>query len=72
MQDICPSTEKNRHIYLRLLHEACLALGGEHKLAAHLGVAVKEVEAWLSGASLPPDRIFLACLDIVQAKPRRV
>jgi hypothetical protein len=66
MQDICPSAAKDHHIYLRVLHDACVALGGEHKLALHLGVPVEEVDAWLKGASIPPDRVFLACLDIVQ------
>jgi DNA-binding transcriptional regulator YdaS (Cro superfamily) len=71
MQDICPSTAKNDHIYLRVLHDACKALGGEHKLALHLGVSVEEVEAWLMGKAMPPDQVFLACLDIVQVPPRR-
>ena len=70
MQDICPSTAKDSHIYLRLLHEACKALGGEHKLAAHLGVSVAQVEDWLQGRGKPPDQIFLDCLDIVQGGAR--
>ena len=71
MQDICPSTAKNDHIYLRVLHDACKTLGGEHQLARHLGVAVEEVERWLKGEAMPPDRVFLACLDLLQVKPRR-
>lgn len=71
MQDICPSGAKDNHIYIRVLHEACKALGGEHKLALHLGVNVEEVEAWLQGRGLPPDPVFLACLDIVERAPRR-
>jgi DNA-binding transcriptional regulator YdaS (Cro superfamily) len=70
MQDVCPSTAKDNHIYLRMLHEACKALGGEHKLALHLGVSVAEVEAWLHGKGKPSDRVFLACLDIVQGGTR--
>lgn len=72
MQDICPSSAKDNHIYLRVLHDACKALGGEHHLAKRLGVAVQEVDAWLQGKSMPPDRVFLACLDIVQGEPRRL
>ena len=47
-----------------------MALGGEHELARHLGVDVSEVDAWLKGTALPPDRVFLACLDIVQDERR--
>ena len=71
MHDICPSTSKNSHIYIRTLHDACLALGGEHKLAAYLGVALWQVEAWLNGHGQPPDAVFLRCLDLVEAnRPR--
>ena len=71
MQDICPSAAKNDHIYLRVLHEACKTLGGEHQLAQHLGVTVDEIERWLRGEAMPPDPVFLACLDVLQGKPRR-
>jgi hypothetical protein len=66
MHDICPSTSKNAHIYIRTLHEACLRAGGEHKLASYLGVPVEDVEAWLNGTALPPDAVFLRCVDLVQ------
>ena len=66
MHDICPSVAKDNHIFIRVLHDACKALGGEHKLALHLRVEVELVERWLQGKSIPPDSIFLACLDIVQ------
>ena len=65
MHDICPSTAKDQHIYLRILHEACKVLGGEHKLALRLGVEVELVDRWLQGKGIPPDSVFLACLDIV-------
>ena len=71
MQDICPSTSQNSHIYIRTLHDACLALGGEHKLAHFLGVSVERVEAWLNGRGTPPDSVFLRCLDLVEANRRR-
>jgi hypothetical protein len=71
MHDICPSAAKDRHIYLRILHDACKALGGEHKLAMHLGVEVELVDRWLQGKAIPPDSVFLACLDIVQDNARR-
>lgn len=65
MQDICPSTAKNAHIYVRLLHDACLKVGGEHRLAECLGVDVATVEAWLNGRGAPPDDVFLHCLDLI-------
>jgi DNA-binding transcriptional regulator YiaG len=65
MEDLCPSTSKNSHIYIKTLHEACLVLGGEHKLAAYLGVSVQRVEAWLNGRGVPPDPVFLRCVDLV-------
>ena len=68
MQDICPSTSRNSHIYIRTLHEACLALGGEHKLALYLGVSVADVEAWLNGRGAPPDAVFLRCVDLVHTR----
>ena len=71
MQDICPSTSKNSHIYIRTLHDACLILGGEHRLAEYLGVGVVQVEAWLNGRGRPPDAVFLRCVDLVEASRRR-
>lgn len=65
MQDICPSTHRNSHIYVRLLHDACLKLGGEHKLAAFLGVSVDDVHRWLNGDRVPPDAVFLRCTDLL-------
>jgi len=70
MHDICPSTSKNSHIYIKCLHEACIILGGEHKLAEYLGVPVAEVEAWLNGRAIPPDAIFLRCIDLVGERQR--
>ncbi|MBV9191489.1 MAG: hypothetical protein JOZ85_13465 [Betaproteobacteria bacterium] len=67
MEDICPSTSQNAHIYIKTLHTACLILGGEHKLADYLGVTTAEVEAWLNGRSFPPDSVFLRCADLVHA-----
>ena len=67
MQELCPSTSKNSHIYIRALHDACVLLGGEHKLAAYLGVRVELVERWLNGQGRPPDTVFLRCLDLVES-----
>jgi hypothetical protein len=63
MQNICPSTAKNTHIYVRTLHDACTAVGGEHKLAHYLGVDVRMISDWLNGIGQPPDAIFLRCVE---------
>jgi hypothetical protein len=65
MEDICPSTAQNSHIYIKTLHEACLILGGEHKLAHYLGVPVELLEDWLNGRGAPSDEVFLRCVDLV-------
>lgn len=67
VQDICPSTAKNAHIYVRALHDACRRLGGEHKLAEYLGVDVSAITAWLAGRGFPPDDVFLRCVDLLEA-----
>jgi hypothetical protein len=65
MQHICLSTARNSHIYVRTLHDACRAVGGEHKLAVHLGVDVRMIADWLNGIGRPPDSIFLRCVDLI-------
>lgn len=67
MQDICPSTSKDTHIYIKTLHTACLILGGEHKLANYLGVSTELVEEWLNGRAIPSDAVFLRCVDLVES-----
>jgi DNA-binding transcriptional regulator YiaG len=68
MQDVCPSTAQNTHVYVKTLHEACLILGGEHKLARHLGVPVELVEEWLNGRDVPSEAVFLRCVDLVMSR----
>jgi hypothetical protein len=70
MQDVCPSTAKNTHIYVRTLHDACKAVGGERHLAAYLGVDVAQIEAWLNGIGQPPDAVFLRCIDLLDGYRR--
>ena len=69
MQDICPSTAKNRHVYIRTLHDACRTLGGEHRLADYLGVDVRTISDWLNGVGRPPDSVFLRCVDLIHGAP---
>jgi hypothetical protein len=65
MKDICPAKDKNVNVFVRVLHDACRILGGEHKLAEYLGVSVVLVEFWLDGRGQPPDSVFLRCSDLL-------
>lgn len=68
MEDICPAADKNANVFVRVLHDACIALGGEHQLAEYLGVPVRFVERWLEGLGQPPDYVFVRCADLLHAK----
>ena len=68
MQDICPTVHQYDSVHMRCLHEACKLLGGEHRLAAYLGVGVDLVEGWLKGIGQPPDWVFLRCTDLLAAR----
>ena len=65
-KDSCPEDGKNASIKVRVLHDACLKLGGEAHLAEYLDVAVRLVDSWLKGRGSPPDEIFLKCLDLLE------
>jgi hypothetical protein len=65
-KDGCPEDGKNASIQVRVLHEACLKLGGDAHLAGYLGVTVSLVDSWLKGRGTPPDEIFLKCLDLLE------
>jgi len=65
-KDKCPEDGKNASIKVRVLHDACLKLGGEAHLAEYLDVAVRVVDSWLKGRAIPPDEIFLKCLDLLE------
>ena len=71
MPDLCHATTRNRDVYVRTLHEACLVMGGEHHLAAFLGIDVGLLNAWLEGTQRPPDAIFLRCVDLLQRAQER-
>jgi len=63
--DGCPEDGRNASIKVRVLHDACLRLGGEAHLAEYLDVPVSLVDGWLKGRGVPPDEIFLRCLDLL-------
>jgi hypothetical protein len=54
-----------QHRYVRVLRAAAMSLGGEEKLAAHLGVAPDQLARWVSGDDPAPFEAFLAGLDVV-------
>jgi hypothetical protein len=67
-KDSCPSDGKNANVHARVLHDACLKLGGERHLAEYLNVSVGLVHAWLKGRGTPSDEIFLKCLDLLDGE----
>lgn len=58
-------SEKTRSIQVRIMHEARLVLGDEHRLADYLRVRVELVSIWLKGKMTPPDHVFLRCVDLL-------
>jgi len=67
-KDTCPEDGKNASIKVRVLHDACVKLGGEAHLAEYLDVTVSLVDSWLKGRAMPPDEIFLRCLDLLESR----
>lgn len=55
--------------YAEALRNAAVTAGGEQKLAFLLGVAEKDVRAWLEGKAAPPLSAFLDALDIIADGP---
>jgi len=49
----------------RVLHDACVKLGGEHALARYLGVDPQIIDSWLQGYGTPSDVAFVKCLDLL-------
>lgn len=62
----CPVAAPSRaSVQARALHRACLVLGGTEALAKHLDVAEADLLVWLRGEDVPPERIFLAAVEVV-------
>ena len=55
-------------IYTRTMRKALEAVGGAAELAASLGRPLEQVNDWLAGREVPPDRVFLELLDIVSRR----
>jgi DNA-binding transcriptional regulator YdaS (Cro superfamily) len=54
-----------RELKVRLLARACDILGGRERLAERLDVEAHALEFWLAGRATPPDRVFMAVVDLV-------
>jgi hypothetical protein len=62
----CPlAPPEHASVYSRALHRACLVVGGVDVLAGRLEVAVDQLKGWLQGDQQPPERVFLACVEII-------
>lgn len=55
-------------IYMRTTRKALEAAGGAEPLAQALSRPVTEIEDWLSGRVVPPDKAFLELLEIVSRR----
>jgi DNA-binding transcriptional regulator YiaG len=55
-------------IYMRTTRKALEASGGADSLAAALGRSLDEINDWLAGRQVPPDRMFLELLEIVSRR----
>ncbi len=62
----CPlAPPEHASVYARTLHRACLVLGGIEPLAKHLEASDADLRRWLGGEVQPPERVFLAAVEIV-------
>jgi hypothetical protein len=62
----CPlAPPEDASVYSRTLHRACLILGGVEQLAKHLDVPLADLQRWLRGEQPPPERAFLAAVEII-------
>lgn len=62
----CPlAPPAHASVYSRALHRACLVVGGIDLLSQRLEVDEDKLRGWLKGDEQPPERVFLACVEIV-------
>lgn len=52
-------------VYSAALQHAALILGGADRLREYLGVHPRQLDRWLTGASMPPTDVFLKVVDVV-------
>src|SRR5258706_12472949 len=62
----CPlAPPEHASVYARTLHRACLVLGGIEQLAKHLEASDVDLRRWMGGEVQPPERVFLAAVEVV-------
>jgi hypothetical protein len=62
----CPlAPPEQASVYARALHRACLVVGGMDRLASHLDIDVEHLRRWILGDEQPPERVFLAAVEVV-------
>lgn len=52
-------------VHVKALQRACSILGSFDALAGHLGVDATDLRSWLQGQQEPPERVFLAAVEIL-------
>ena len=55
-------------VYSRTTRKALEAAGGLEALSDAVGCPLAEVERWLAGSQVPPDKVFLSLLEIVSRR----
>ena len=55
-------------VYRRTTRKALEAIGGAKELASALGRPLEEINDWLAGREVPPDKAFLHLLEIVSRR----
>ena len=62
----CPlAPPEHASVHSRALHRACLIVGGVEILAGRLSVDVEQLKRWLKGDEVPPEPVFLACVEMI-------
>ena len=55
-------------VYSRTTRRAIEAAGGNEALSGVLGRPLAEIEDWLAGRQVPPDKVFMQLLEIVSRR----
>jgi hypothetical protein len=55
-------------VYMRTTRKALEAAGGAESLARALARPLQDIQDWLAGRVVPPDRTFLELLEIVSRR----
>jgi hypothetical protein len=62
----CPlAPPEHSSVYSRALHRACLIVGGVEILGDRLSVDVEKLKHWMKGDEVPPETVFLACVEMI-------